>query len=116
MAWETELAKCKDCGRMFKRKSSNKVRCDSCQSKHAKDLEAKYNQRRRKTPVIITDKHDPNVCKKISTCIYRGKMGGIPICNYLEIMRHKRPCGVKNCTVYKKGASLSRKTCKFYDD
>lgn len=113
MVMKPELVKCKDCGRVFERRSVQKVRCDKCQEKHGRNLMNKYHKKRRET-FVYESKNDPNICKKVKTCIYRGKMGGTPICNYLEIMGHRRPCGVQNCTVYEKGKSLSERV-SFYD-
>jgi hypothetical protein len=48
----------------------------------------------------ISDEDDPNVCKKVKTCKYGGIAGALRICNYMEIVGHKRPCEVENCSEY----------------
>ena len=103
MSAEMIEKKCPDCGKMFlkKKKAYSTVRCPECQHKR--------NNFRKSTGVALKQtKYTPHECKKVGTCIYRGKAGSMPICNYLMIMGHKRPCGVQNCTVYKRGKSLSK--------
>jgi hypothetical protein len=103
-------AKCIDCGAEFVKKSTarRKKRCDKCQKVQNKENMMRATRRYRSKPkgLIKINAKDPNVCKKVNTCIYRGQAGGIPICNYLSIMGHKRPCAVQGCTVYKKGKAL----------
>ncbi len=52
------------------------------------------------------------ICKKMKTCIYGGKMGGIPICNYLSITGKRRPCPAGKCTVYKRGKNMLDKAAQ----
>lgn len=45
-------------------------------------------------------------CKKMKSCRYGGKMGGIPICNYLSLTGKRRPCPPDKCTEYKRGKNM----------
>lgn len=47
------------------------------------------------------------VCNKMQTCIYGGKMGGVPICNYLLLVGKRRPCPPDKCTVYIEGKNMT---------
>lgn len=60
----------------------------------------------------ITRKPDTKRCR---SCIYHGTLGGGEkgeiYCDYIEIEFHRRPCKPgPNCTAYKKGKSIVRKT------
>lgn len=53
--------------------------------------------------------------KRCQSCIYHGTLGGGEkgeiYCDYIEIEFHRRPCKPgPNCTAYKKGKSIVRKT------
>ena len=58
---------------------------------------------------------DPNVCPKKKSCMFGGRMGGIDICNFMEIKGYSRPCPVKNCTEYKKGRQIKKARTVLYD-
>ena len=95
------IEKCVDCGETYVKKHPNQIRCKECQRKHDKEVHSEAGKRRRKIKYAPYVK-DPHVCKKIKTCKYGGKMGGIPICNYLDIKKERRGCPVQNCEKYEK--------------
>lgn len=96
------LRKCDVCGKIYTQKTAKQVRCAECQKKFC----SKRAKERRDEQLKATDywawveKHDPNVCRKVKKCEYGLLCGGIWICNYREIVGHKRPCPVKDCTVF----------------
>lgn len=95
------VEKCVDCGEKYVKKHANQIRCKECQQKHNKELHSEAGKRRRKT-LYAPHVKDPNVCKKIKTCKYGGKTGGIRICDYLGITGERRGCPVQNCEKYEK--------------
>lgn len=73
------------------------VRCQDCQKEHHKKrMREKY---RNKEKAVKPDPHD---CKRKQSCIYGGKAGTVPICDYLDKTGKFRPCPVQGCTEYKK--------------
>jgi hypothetical protein len=102
--------KCVVCGRIFQKKkmAHGLKHCPECNEKRKKDLYEKRKKHMRSV-YIPKAKSDQYVCKKVNSCIYRGKMGSTPICNYLCITGRKRPCDVEGCTEYKRGKALSEK-------
>ena len=101
---------CVDCGKVFKKNkmAHTKVRCPECQYKRSRQLGDESRRRRtgsvKREEKPVASKHE---CKLVSTCIYRGSMGGTLICDYREIMGHRRPCEVQGCTEYKEGEPLN---------
>lgn len=98
------IRKCKDCGKPYTQRNYNQVRCAECQKKYAaeKVKQRKDDKLRRTDYRAWVEKHDPNVCRKVKKCKYGLLCGGIWICNYREIVGHKRPCPVKDCTEFKR--------------
>lgn len=117
--WQDKV--CVDCGKTFLAKSGRAVRCIDCRIEHDRlraNERARERYQRDRVSVAPTRSikpkkkptvKDPNECKRIKSCVYGGKMGGTPICDYLEIMGERRPCPVKDCSVYKRRQGERRK-------
>ena len=94
-----ETRRCIDCNKEFISDRKNQVRCPECQKAHLKVTQRNWKKENR-------GKHkpapDPNECKKKGSCVYAGKMSGIPFCNYLSITGERRGCPVQGCTKYKR--------------
>lgn len=96
--------RCDVCGVIYTQKTALQVRCAECQKKHvAEKVKQRKDDKLRRTDYMAwVEKHDPNVCRKVKKCKYGFLCGGIWICNYREIVGHKRPCPVKGCTEFKR--------------
>lgn len=92
--------KCVDCGKEFIAKTATSVRCIDCRTTHVKEMQRNY---KRTPPKPKPQEKDPNICTKIKSCKY-GYSFGTPICDYLLITGHRRPCPAGECTVYKRKA------------
>ena len=79
-----------------------------------KSPEKEHKLKKRRSP--SRGGKDPNECRKIESCIYGGRSGSLLLCDYLEIMGHKRPCPVEGCTVYEKKKRKRNKTMVSLDD
>lgn len=89
-----EIKRCMDCNKEFVSSRKNQVRCPECQKIHIRNYKKERRAESKPAP-------DPNECKKTDSCIYAGKMSGIPFCNYLSITGERRGCPVQGCTKYK---------------
>lgn len=122
--WQKRI--CVDCGKEYIATSPNSVRCVDCRATYRTRYMKKWSKERykREREAIIAERKalglpeklkpgpksgskpkkikDPNECKKTRQCIYGDKVGGMCICNYMEIVGHKRPCPVKGCTEFKR--------------
>lgn len=99
-----EKRKCVDCGKEFIAKSAKSVRCIDCRAIHTKQQQKKWAQANRYSELKPTKAKDPNICTKPKTCKYGGYAGSIPICDYLHITGHKRPCPAGDCVMFKRKA------------
>ena len=113
-----EFRNCVDCGKKFVAKNYNSVRCYECQGIHkAKTEKERKKAKKAKSLIIVGDyskKNDPNICRRTVSCKYGGRMGGIKICNYLEVTGERRPCPVKDCVVYERGKQIKREKVRLY--
>ena len=99
-----EYRDCIVCGKKFIAKNYNSVRCFECQAIHKAQTERERLQRiRDEKNKRINSLH---ICKKIKTCKYGVRVGGIDVCDYLAQEGRKRPCPAGQCTEYKR---VSRK-------
>ena len=48
------------------------------------------------------EEYNPNICNRIKTCVYGGKMGAEHICDYLMKTGCRRPCLAGECVMYKR--------------
>ena len=100
-----EIRNCVDCGKRFVAKHKWAVRCLDCRSVHRREL-AKERARkqaevkRAEEPKVVED--NINICKKIKSCRYGIRAGGIDICDYLEQEGERRPCPAGRCTEFKR--------------
>ena len=94
-----EIKRCMDCNRDFISDRKNQVRCPECQEAHKRAISNAWKNKKRDK---CKPAPDPNECKRKGSCIYAGKMSGIPFCNYLSITGERRGCPVQGCTKYKR--------------
>jgi hypothetical protein len=120
-----EKRNCVDCGEEFIAKQVKAVRCPKCRKAYKIEQDKKYNKARyeKERAEIIAERkamglpldlrackrlkenkeeYDPNVCGKIKSCYYGGKMGAMHICDYLGITGVRRPCPAGDCVMYKR--------------
>ena len=105
-----EFRNCTVCGKRFIAKNYNSIRCFECQAKHKAQQEREKRQRRRDEK--NKGKDTRNICRKMKTCKYGIKTGGIYICDYLAQEGRKRPCPAGQCTEYQK---VSRKRVQLWE-
>lgn len=110
--WETR--KCIDCGKEYIAKSPRALRCLDCRIIRERQLQRECERRRyarekaqmREKPKVKPKAKpkvdESNICKRIKSCYYGGKMGAEHICNYLEITGVRRPCKAGECVMYKR--------------
>lgn len=111
--------RCDDCGKIYTQKTKKQVRCAECQKKHlAERAKQKQDEALRKTDYKAwLIKHDESICKKVKTCGYGLYVGGIWICDYLNITCERRPCPVIGCKVFKRrqGNEKANNSCCTFD-
>lgn len=95
-----ENRKCVDCGKEFIAKNPRSVRCHECRIVYHREHQREYEQKKRELTAKTSD--DLNICKKIKSCYYGGKMGAEHTCDYLAITGTRRPCKAGECYFYKK--------------
>ena len=91
--------RCMDCNKEFISDRKNQVRCPECQKAHMKVMRQHWKKEKQAKHKAAPD---PNECKRKDTCVYAGKMSGIPFCNYLSITGERRGCPVQGRTKYKR--------------
>ena len=117
-----EIKKCIDCGKEFVCKNARSVRCIDCRVIYNKEMMRQYKlqikedaeKKKAEMPVVKEEKPKPvkakpkkvvdnsNICKKIKSCYYGGKMGAEHICDFLSKTGSRRPCKAGECYFYKR--------------